>query len=194
MQIVFTIIGHTTARAAKGKGGPDDGRQADLFQFFQRHGHARFQVSRAVFFGRCGHNRCFGVFQPNPIHRFAEQFPVFCHLDGVTFCANHFDAKLRQNPHLFQRKRRVQSRLATHRRKQSVRALFFDDLGDNLGRNRLDVRCVCQFRICHNRRRVRIDEDDPIALLTQRFARLRTRIVKFAGLSDNDRTRPDDHD
>jgi hypothetical protein len=43
-------------------------------------------------------------------------------------------------------------------------------LATNLGRDRLDIGGVGQLRIGHDRRRVRIDQDDPIALRLQRLA------------------------
>jgi hypothetical protein len=55
----------------------------------------------------------------------------------------------------------------------SASGLFlFDDLGDHFGGDRLDIGRVGQFRIGHDRRRVRVDQDDPVALLFQRLAGL----------------------
>ena len=41
---------------------------------------------------------------------------------------------------------------------------------------------------------LRVDEDDAVALLLQRLARLRARVVELAGLPDDDRAGADDQD
>ena len=84
--------------------------------------------------------------------------------------------------------------MAAHRRQKRVGAFFFDDFGDNFGGDRFDVGCVGQSGIGHDRRGVRVDEDDAVAFLAQGFAGLGAGVVKFAGLSDNDGARADDHD
>ena len=63
---------------------------------------------------------------------------------------------------------------------------------DKIRRQRLDIRTVRQIGIGHDRRRIRIDQNDLITFFAQRFARLRTRIVEFARLPDDDRARADD--
>ena len=72
--------------------------------------------------------------------------------------------------------------------------LLGDDLGDDFRRDRLDIGRIRQVRIGHDRRRVGVDEDDPVAFLLQRLAGLRAGIVEFASLADDDRTRADDED
>ena len=69
-----------------------------------------------------------------------------------------------------------------------------DDLGDDVGRDRLDVGCIRQLRIGHDRRRIGIDQDDPIALGLQRLAGLGAGIIELARLADDDRAGADDQD
>ena len=69
-----------------------------------------------------------------------------------------------------------------------------DDLLDDLRRDRLDIGRVGQLRVGHDRRRVRVDQDDPVAFVLQRLARLRAGIIEFAGLPDHDRPGADDQD
>ena len=88
--------------------------------------------------------------------------------------------------------RRVQARLASECRQQGVRPLLRDDLLHRLRRDRLHVGPVRRFGIGHDRRRVRVDEDDLIALLLERLARLGPGIVELAGLADDDRPGADD--
>ena len=93
-----------------------------------------------------------------------------------------------------ERHRRVERGLAAHRRQQRVGALAGDDLLDDLRGDRLDIGRVGQVRVGHDRRRVRIDQDDPIALGLKRLARLRARIIELARLPDHDRPGADDQD
>src|SRR5207253_6602440 len=65
---------------------------------------------------------------------------------------------------------------------------------DNFGRNGLDVGRVRQLRVRHDRRRIGIDENDPVALGLQSLAGLGPRIIELAGLADDDRPGPDDQD
>ncbi len=104
-----------------------------------------------------------------------------------------------EHAHLLERQRAVQRRLAAHRRQQREAArlgiaLLLDDLGDDFGRDRLDIGAVGHVRIGHDRRRIGIDQNDPVALGAQRLAGLGAGIIEFAGLSDDDRARPDDQD
>jgi hypothetical protein len=75
---------------------------------------------------------------------------------------------------------------------RSVR--LFDDLGHHFRRDRLDIGGVGQVRIGHDRGRVRVDQDDAVALFLQRLAGLGAGIVELAGLADDDRSRADDED
>src|SRR5690606_36935938 len=62
------------------------------------------------------------------------------------------------------------------------------------GGDRLHVGRVGQIRVGHDRRRVGVDQDDPVALFLQRLAGLGAGIVELTGLADDDRARPDDED
>jgi hypothetical protein len=58
--------------------------------------------------------------------------------------------------------------------------------------DRLDIDGVGTSRIGHDRCGIRIDEDDSVAFLLERLARLSTGIIEFAGLPDDDRAGADD--
>ena len=79
-------------------------------------------------------------------------------------------------------------------RQQRVRALGGDDGFEIFLRERLDVGAVGDFRVGHDRRRIRIDEHDFVAFRAQRFAGLRAGVVELARLADDDRARADDQD
>ena len=51
-----------------------------------------------------------------------------------------------------------------------------------------------ELRVGHDRRRVRVDEDDLVALLAERLGALRPGVVELAGLADDDRPGADDED
>ena len=72
--------------------------------------------------------------------------------------------------------------------------LVREHLVEHLDGERLDVGRVGELRIGHDRRRIRVDEDDAQALLAERLARLGAGVVELAGLADHDRPRPDDQD
>ena len=90
--------------------------------------------------------------------------------------------------------RQVQRRLAAERREQGVRLLLLDDRRDGVGQQRLDVGRVGELRVGHDRRRVRVDQHDLVALLAQDLAGLHAGVVELGGLADDDRPRPEDQD
>ena len=108
--------------------------------------------------------------------------------------ADHLHAIVIEHARAMQRQRGVERRLPAHGRQDRVGALLLDDLGDEFGRDRLDIGRVRDVRVGHDRRRVRIHQDDPIAFFLQRLAGLGAGIVEFAGLSDDDGSGADDQD
>ncbi len=132
--------------------------------------------------------------QADLLHRLLEQGPVLGLLDGRQLGADQFDAELVQNPHLGHGHRRIQRRLAAQGRQDRVRALLFDDLGQDLRRDRLDVGAVGKIRVGHDGGRVAVQQHHLVALFLQRLAGLGAGIVEFAGLADDDRAGADDED
>ena len=84
--------------------------------------------------------------------------------------------------------------LAAHRGQNRIRPLLGDNLLHRLPHNRLDVGNIRHFRVGHDGGGVGIHQNDFIAFFTQSLADLCARIVKFAGLTDNDRAGTDDKD
>jgi hypothetical protein len=58
----------------------------------------------------------------------------------------------------------------------------------------LDVDGIGRFRVRHDRRRIGIHQDDPVALFLERFAGLRARVIKFTCLADHNRTSANNQD
>ena len=179
--VFLDIVGHAAAFTAKGEGRAHDGRQADMGQRVH------------CFLDRMDEAGARGV-EADLVHRLAEQQPVFRLLDGFQLGADQLDIVFIERAVLGERNRRVQRGLSAHGRQQRVRALFLDDAGDHLGRDRLDIGRVGKSRIGHDRGRVRVYQDDPVAFFLQGLAGLSAGIVELAGLTDDDRAGPDDHD
>ena len=99
-------------------------------------------------------------------HRLLEQRAVLGGGDRLGVGADH----LRRAGHadqapLEQLHRDVQAGLAAERRQHGVGPLALDDRRQHLPRERLDVGGVGEVRVGHDRRRVRVGEDDAVALL-----------------------------
>jgi hypothetical protein len=58
----------------------------------------------------------------------------------------------------------------------------------------LDVDGVRHLRVRHDRRGIRIHENDAVALLLECLAGLRSRVIEFARLADDDRAGANDQD
>ena len=169
------------SRAAQREGRPDDERQADL----ARDPLCVFERPRAL---RARHLR------PDLEHRPLEEIPVLRDADRLSARSDQLDRPLVQDPGVGERERKVQTRLPADRGKERVGPLPFDDPLQKRNRERLDVRRVRELRVGHDRRRVRVDEDDPVSLAAKRADRLRPGVVELAGLPDDDRARSDDED
>ena len=164
----------------------DDRRQADVVERGQRL-RQRLDVMRAR------------RVEADLGHRLAEEFAVLGLVDRLRRRADHLDVVILEHAHFLQAERAIQRRLPAHGRQQREPArhgvaLLHDDLGDHLGRDRLDIGAVGRVRIGHDRGRVRIDEDDAVAFRAQGLAGLCSRIVELAGLADDDRACADDQD
>ncbi len=138
-------------------------------------------------------------FQPDLGHGLAEQLAVLGLVDRVGRGADHLDIEFVERALPAQRQGAVQRSLSAHGRQQRKAArndvaLLLDDLADDLGRDRLDIGRIRQLRIGHDRGRIGVDQDDPVALLLQRLHRLRAGIIELAGLADHDGTGADDQD
>src|SRR5690606_30493326 len=178
---LLAVVGDAAAAAAQGEGRADDGRVAhlglDLHRLLEALRHLGLRALQA-----------------DLLHGHAEQLGVLGHADGLARGADQLDAVLLQHAVVGQVQGAVERGLAAHGRQQRVRALLGDDLLDRLPVDRLDVHRVGGVRVGHDRGRVAVDQHHPVALLAQRLARLRARVVELAGLADDDRAGADDED
>ena len=177
-------VGDAAAGAAQGEARADDRGEANVVERGQGL-RQRLDLVRAR------------RLEADPGHRLAEQFAVFGLVDRVGGRADHLDVILLEHAHLAQAQRAIERRLAAHRRQKRKAsrnrvAFLGDDLGDDLRRDRLDISPIRHVGIGHDRRRIRVDEDDSIAFRAQGLAGLRPRIVELARLADDDRAGADD--
>ncbi len=161
--------------------GPDDERQPEVVHRDARFGHVVDDV-RA---------RDLGAGRDDEI---LEELAVLAAADRVDLRADELDAVALEDAGLVERDRGVERGLAAERREDRVGPLLRDDRLDDRRRDRLDIRRVGESGVGHDRRRVRVHEDDPDALLAEDAAGLRAGVVEFGGLSDDDRTGSDDED
>ena len=112
--------------------------------------------------------------KPDLLHGLIEPLAVLGLVDGVCGRADHLDAVLLKHAVLLEGKRAVERGLSAHGGKDGVRALLGDNLLDHLPLDRLDVGRVGHVRIGHDRRRVGVNQGDPVAFLTEGLARLCT--------------------
>ncbi len=136
-----------------------------------------------------------GALQPDRVHGVAELLPVLGLVDDLGPRADHLDPVLGQHALALEGQRR---RSAPSGRPWSATARPASPcamiLATISGGDRLDVGRVGHVRVGHDRGRVRVDQDDPVALGAQRLAGLDAGVVELAGLADDDRAGADDQD
>ena len=132
--------------------------------------------------------------EPDLEHRGLEPGAVLRGVDRLDARADQLRVELVEHAGLVQLDGEVQRGLATQGRQHRVGPLALDDAAQAVDVERLDVRGVGELRVGHDRRRVGVHEDDPVALFPQHAARLGSRVVELAGLADDDRAAPDDED
>ena len=177
---LFTVIGDAAARAAErvsraNDNGESANRARHLTRLLHRVGHTTERQVEADF-----------------LHCLFELQAVLALLDGLRLRPNHFHAMLLQDTVTPERHGRVEASLAAECWQERVGFLAFDDLLNRLRRDRLDVRRVGEFRIGHDRGRVRIHQHDLVTLFAQGFAGLRSRVIKLASLANHDRPAAND--
>ncbi len=132
------------------------------------------------------------ILQADRIDHLLERFPVFRSPDHFAVGADHLDSVFLQDPAIPEFARAVQSGLPSQRGENGVdrrskRRFLLDHLANRFGRDGLDVGAIAEGGIGHDRRRVRVDENDPIPLFAQCLAGLGSGVIEFASLPNDDR-------
>ncbi|MNB90569.1 hypothetical protein D3C75_376290 [compost metagenome] len=178
---LFAVVGDTAAGAAHGEARADDARIADVSGNRQRFFHGVCDTgTRSV--------------EADFLHCHVKTAAVFRFINRVGSGANHGHAELSQHALTLKLQRAVQRRLATHRRQNCIRTLFFNNFAYHFPVNRLDVGRISHIRVGHDGGRVGVHQNYAVTLFTQGFTRLGTRVVEFTGLADNDRASAKDQD
>ncbi len=178
---LLTVVGDAAPGSAERERRPNDGRETNIRLFLQR----LFQGMRDI---RPGH------LETDVLHGLPEQVAVLGHVDGLAGSGDEFYVVFLEHAFPREVERTVEPGLAAHRGQEGVRTFPGDDSLDRRPVHRLDVDRVRHLRVRHDRRRVGIHQDDPIALLPQRLARLRAGVIEFARLADHDGTGAYDQD
>jgi hypothetical protein len=174
--------GDAGALAAEDVGGTDDDREADAPDHLVRVVH------------RVGDSRRWHL-QADALHRLLEEVAVFGGADGLGVGADQLGrAGGGDGSPLDELHGEVEGRLTAEGGQHGVGPLPFDDAADDVDVERLDVGGVGELGVRHDRGRVRVGEDDAVALLPEHLARLRARVVELARLPDHDRAGPDEQD
>ncbi len=123
-----------------------------------------------------------------------EKQPIFGDFDRAQRRTDELHAVFFEDAAFGELDGEIQARLAADGGQQGIGTLRRDDGFEIFLRERLDVGAIGDFGVRHDRRRIRIDEDDFVAFRAQGLAGLRAGVVEFAGLADDDRAGADDQD
>ena len=173
------VVDDAAARAAHGVGRAQHHRVAETVRDGERLVHG---------IGDLGS----GHVDAQVVHRLLELDAVLAALDGVHLHADDLDVVLVQHAQLVQLRAEVQAALPAEVGQEPVRPLLFDDVGQPLGVERLDVGHVRDARVRHDGGRVGVDQHDLIPQIAQGLAGLGAGVVEFARLADDDGSRSDD--
>ena len=172
-------VGHPAAGSSQREGGANDGRQPLL----RRNGPRLLHRT-----GDCGIWRR----GPQASHRLPEQIAILRFPDGLDAGPDQLHAVAGQHTVLVEGHCQVEGGLAAHGGQQGIGPFRGDHRLHHFGGHGLDVGRVHQVGVRHDGGRIAVDQHHPKSLFLQGAAGLRTAVIEFAGLSDDDRTRADD--
>ena len=133
-----------------------------------------------------------GAFETDFGHTLLEKLAIFPFADGFDLSSNELHSVFSESSRLMQSHCGIESGLSSECREEGV-GFFLSHNHFHHGRsNGLNVGAVGKFGIGHDRCWIAVHEDDLVALFSQGFASLDPGVVEFAGLADDDGSRPDD--
>ena len=182
LQELFHRVRDTRAATTQDVCRTNDDRKTNLFEYLQRLFHVVGDTtSRNT--------------ETNLNHRLLELVTIFCRCNCLSIRTDQFRSARDSNKTLLKQcHREVETSLSTKCWQNCVGLFTFDDLRQNLRRERFDVRAVRKIRISHDGGGVRVRKDNAITLRFQHTACLCSRVVKLAGLSDHNRPRANNQD
>ena len=122
-----------------------------------------------------------------------EHLSVLCLLDAGAAGSQKLYLTLLENALLLQLHRKVQTCLTADTGNDRIRSFIAKDLCDILQRQRLHINLIRNGRIRHNGCGVRVAKHYLVAFLLERKTSLRSCVVKFGSLTDDDRAGSDNH-
>lgn len=176
------VVGDASARASKGEGRAHDERELAYVL-----GDGKALLERGA---DAGGRRL----EADAVHGLLEELAVLGGSDGGEGGPDEAHAETVERAGVGERDGKVERGLAAHGGEQRVGALGGDDALDERRRHGPDVGAVGEARVGHDGGRVGVDEHDLVALIGERLARLRARVVELARLPDNDGPSAEDHD
>ncbi len=172
----LSVVGDTAARSTHREGGSDNAGETDILK------------NAKGLFERMRQGRPRG-FQTDSFHRLIKKLSILCLINRFLGGANHLDPILLKDTLRSKLERAVERRLSTHRRQDGIGPFALNDPGNCLPFDRLDVGGVGHGGVGHDGGRVGVNQNHPVALLSQRLAGLRARVIKLTGLTDDDGSR-----
>ena len=142
--------------------------------------------SESIFYTVC--NLAASHFNSQGIHRLFKLNTVLSALNGIYLNTDYLYVIFVKNAGFVQLCTEIQSRLTAKIWQKGVRTFFGNNLFQSFYIERFNVSDISGFRVCHDRGRIGIDQNDFVAQFAKCLAGLGTGIVKFAGLTDDNRT------
>jgi hypothetical protein len=165
---LLAVVGDAAAGAAEREGRADDRRQADIVERRAwRAGRSVVAVDLAIFRSTNGGRRRARILQPITSMASRNFLAVLGLVDDVGAAPIISTPYFSRTPISSRSSAQLSAVCPPMVGSRASGAFALDDLGDDLGRDRLDVGGIGQIRIGHDRRRVRVDQDDAVALFAQ---------------------------
>ena len=178
---LLDVVGDAATDAAERERRPDDDRKPDRLDCGDRLLH-RPHVAAV-------RDVCADL-----LHRGAELEAILGNFDRLDGSADQLDAVLGERAVLPHGNGEVEGGLTANRRQQGIGTFPLDNRCEHFRRQRFDVRAIGNVGVGHDRRRIAVDENDLESLGSQCLARLGSRVVELARLTDDDRSGADDQD
>ena len=124
-------------------------------------------------------------------HRGLEEFAILGGVDGLGPRADDLDTQSLGHAAANEFHGEIERGLAAQGGQQRVGALTLENVSQHVGVERFDVGDVGGSRIGHNRRRIRVHENDLEAIVAQHLTGLGPGVIELTGLTNHERARTD---
>ena len=177
----FFVVGNTAAGSTQSEGRTNDSRESDSV----------FYKIKGVFIS-CNNLRR-NTRLTDAFHCILKHLAVFCLINSFRFCTEQANIVTFKEARFSQLHTKCQTSLSAKRRKNAVRFFLFDDSLNSFNSKRLNINMVCHTVVSHQGSRIRVYKNNLKSLLLQSLTSLASRIIKFRSLTNNNRTRTDNH-